>query len=226
MKFKTKTKVALVLCGLFLLMIVLAQFSAWVEERNNAELARAMAIKTREGFKMQQAKAEAAKPAAIANALARLSSDPEAGLKLLEWYRNDPDPITKNAFEQLNTAVKKKHLAKAIEYLKANEPEQADNELLAYQGPTQSADVKAIMGDVAKAVAIQTAAREKRLLGQKKKEGVKMGMTREAALLSSWGRPERVNRSTGAYGVNEQWVYPGHHNYLYFENGILTSIQN
>lgn len=51
-----------------------------------------------------------------------------------------------------------------------------------------------------------------------------IGMTADQCR-ASWGRPYRVNRSTGSYGVHEQWCYEGY-NYLYFENGILRSIQN
>lgn len=49
------------------------------------------------------------------------------------------------------------------------------------------------------------------------------GMSKEACLLS-WGKPNDVNKTTGSYGVHEQWVYYG--NYLYFENGKLTTIQD
>lgn len=59
----------------------------------------------------------------------------------------------------------------------------------------------------------------------KRSQGVRIGMTKEEVLASSWGRPERVNKTTNAYGTREQWVYGGG-NYLYFENGVLTSIQN
>lgn len=60
----------------------------------------------------------------------------------------------------------------------------------------------------------------------KKKEGVSVGMSPQDVYDSSWGHPESVNRTTTAFGVHEQWVYPGHHSYLYFQNGVLTSIQN
>jgi len=59
----------------------------------------------------------------------------------------------------------------------------------------------------------------------KAKGGVKIGMTKEAVLKSNWGKPSSVNKSTNANGVSEQWVY-GTRNYLYFNNGFLTSIQN
>lgn len=52
---------------------------------------------------------------------------------------------------------------------------------------------------------------------------VRIGWDQEKCRLS-WGRPEDINRSTGSWGVHEQWCYNG--SYLYFENGRLTSIQN
>jgi len=53
---------------------------------------------------------------------------------------------------------------------------------------------------------------------------VRIGMTKEMCE-DSWGKPESINRTTNAYGISEQWVYGGG-NYLYFDNGKLTSIQN
>ncbi|WP_180287760.1 hypothetical protein [Janthinobacterium sp. 35] len=50
-------------------------------------------------------------------------------------------------------------------------------------------------------------------------------MTAKQVRASNWGGPESVNRSTGTYGVHEQWVYGGG-NYIYLENGVVTSIQN
>jgi hypothetical protein len=51
-----------------------------------------------------------------------------------------------------------------------------------------------------------------------------VGMTKEQAILS-WGKPKEINRTNTGLTVHEQWVY-GDHNYLYFENEKLTSIQN
>jgi len=56
-------------------------------------------------------------------------------------------------------------------------------------------------------------------------EGVRIGMTTQECIDSTWGRPESINRTTTAYGISEQWVY-GMTSYLYFDNGILTDIQN
>lgn len=56
------------------------------------------------------------------------------------------------------------------------------------------------------------------------KEGVSIGMTEQEVLDSSWGRPEHVNRTITAKGKDEQWVY-GDGDYLYFQNGVLRTIQ-
>ena len=51
-----------------------------------------------------------------------------------------------------------------------------------------------------------------------------IGMTKEEVLNSTWGSPEDINRTTTAYGVREQWVYSDYR-YVYFENGVVTAIQ-
>jgi hypothetical protein len=59
-----------------------------------------------------------------------------------------------------------------------------------------------------------------------RKPGVRIGMTPEQVLNeSSWGKPYRVNRTTSASGTTEQWVY-GERNFLYFENGVLTTVHH
>ncbi len=54
--------------------------------------------------------------------------------------------------------------------------------------------------------------------------GVKVGMSEEQVLASSWGKPSAINKTITSGIVSEQWVYPGY-NYLYFSNGVLTVIQ-
>ena len=53
---------------------------------------------------------------------------------------------------------------------------------------------------------------------------VGIGYTKDQCRFA-WGAPERINRTTNRYGVSEQWCY-GSGNYLYFDDGILTTIQN
>lgn len=66
---------------------------------------------------------------------------------------------------------------------------------------------------------------EKADLALRRSQGVRIGMTKDDVLKSSWGRPESINTTTTASGTREQWVYGGR-NYLYFVNGVLTTIQN
>jgi len=51
-----------------------------------------------------------------------------------------------------------------------------------------------------------------------------IGMSSSTARDSTWGSPDHVNTTTTASGTHEQWVY-GRNRYLYFDNGVLTSIQ-
>ena len=59
----------------------------------------------------------------------------------------------------------------------------------------------------------------------RKQHGVSIGMSEQEVLDSSWGRPQRINRTSTAAGSREQWVY-GIGNYLYFDNGKLTAVQS
>lgn len=68
------------------------------------------------------------------------------------------------------------------------------------------------------------AKKNKAVAAEKRKEGVRIGMNQEDVLSSQWGRPHRVNRTTTINGIREQWIYGG--GYLYFDDGILTAIQN
>lgn len=58
-----------------------------------------------------------------------------------------------------------------------------------------------------------------------KKPAAAIGMTKSQVLNSTnWGKPKSVNTTTNKYGTQEQWVY-GNYQYLYFDNGKLTTIQ-
>lgn len=56
----------------------------------------------------------------------------------------------------------------------------------------------------------------------------KIGMTKTDAYKSSWGYPDKENVTTSSNGTSEQWVYRRGNSskYLYFTNGVLTTIQN
>lgn len=57
------------------------------------------------------------------------------------------------------------------------------------------------------------------------KENPKIGMSKEEVLNSRWGEPEDINRTITEYGTSEQWVYSGYR-YIYFDDGIVTAIQD
>ena len=79
----------------------------------------------------------------------------------------------------------------------------------------------AIIAAAEKKKAASRASAEKTRLA---KGRVKIGMSQKEVLASSWGKPVDVSRTTTAAGTREQWVY-GNKNYLYFDHGILTAIQ-
>lgn len=82
-----------------------------------------------------------------------------------------------------------------------------------------------LLDDAATAARARAAdAKERNRLALARTQGVSIGMTQAEALESAWGKPSKVNRTTTANIVTEQWVYPG--GYLYFTNGKLTAIQN
>lgn len=53
----------------------------------------------------------------------------------------------------------------------------------------------------------------------------KVGMSASKVKKSTWGSPNRVNKTTNTYGVSEQWVYSGN-KYIYLDDGVVTSIQD
>lgn len=53
---------------------------------------------------------------------------------------------------------------------------------------------------------------------------IRLGMTPEQVTLA-WGRPQDINRTTTLGGTREQWVY-GLKTYVYFQDGVVTAVQN
>ena len=74
------------------------------------------------------------------------------------------------------------------------------------------------------AIALYLRSLDLRTKQEKRKAGVHLGMTKEDVISSSWGRPSKINKTHTSEGTREQWIY--NNNYLYFENGVLTAIQN
>lgn len=51
-----------------------------------------------------------------------------------------------------------------------------------------------------------------------------IGMTASEVRDSSWGGPDKINKTTYEFGVHEQWVYSDYR-YVYLEDGIVTTVQ-
>lgn len=58
-----------------------------------------------------------------------------------------------------------------------------------------------------------------------KKTKPKLGMSANEVKATSWGSPDKINRTENSSGVHEQWVYKKH-GYVYLDNGIVTSISD
>lgn len=132
--------------------------------------------------------------------------------------------------EQMQERIKAaKAKADAIEAAKTPEQRQAEadakvaaveaEKLAKVEYERQLIENRKLLDEAAKADAAKECALSR-------KKGVVIGMTADfVKKCTSWGKPDSVNRTTNTYGVREQWVY-GHTSYLYFKDGVLTSIQN
>lgn len=61
---------------------------------------------------------------------------------------------------------------------------------------------------------------------------IAVGMTRDQ-VVAAWGWPQDVNRTTTAFGTDEQWCYRDRHDryalahaFVYFSGGLVQSIQD
>jgi hypothetical protein len=88
----------------------------------------------------------------------------------------------------------------------------------------EGSDAQKLLNKASAAVGKKQAEEKKRELAEWKKAGVHIGMTQERVMQSSWGKPQKINTTTTKHGTREQWVY--NRSYLYFENDLLTAIQN
>ena len=59
----------------------------------------------------------------------------------------------------------------------------------------------------------------------KRRGDPRIGMTVGQVIATCWGKPENVNRTETGRHVHDQYVYNSGNRYLYFEDGVLTSMQ-
>ena len=158
--------------------------------------------------------------------------------KELNSYRYSPDKLLadiKQYYEKKNYSAIKTNFSLMQKY-HPNAKELADAKSI-YE---QSLKDQEIARKKAEEAAAKAKAREEALMAPIKKimreyncseevafdienHRVSIGMTKNQCI-GAWGRPNDINRTEGVYGVHEQWCYDNF-KYLYFENGILTTIQ-
>ena len=85
-----------------------------------------------------------------------------------------------------------------------------------------------LIGKKAKRIEHAISLKKGNLTDQKSIDGIAdgiifIGMKREH-LLMSWGEPNDINQTVGSWGTHEQFVYGSQ--YVYVENGVITSWQN
>ncbi|KKQ06074.1 MAG: hypothetical protein US15_C0020G0008 [Candidatus Moranbacteria bacterium GW2011_GWF1_36_4] len=67
--------------------------------------------------------------------------------------------------------------------------------------------------------------KDQKILEYKSKPEPRIGMTANEVINSRWGKPTKVNKTTTAYSVSEQWVYSSSR-YVYLKDGIVEAIQD
>ena len=149
---------------------------------------------------------------AYSNAIKEIASIDNEKSEAIVKKRNE---ITDKAYESL-----KNELAKYI----------SEQNYGIYYSASEESFIKNSENDELKNIysqylAEQKTAKKAKEKEKKKSQGVYIGMTKQQVLDSMWGDPTKINKTTTKYGISEQWVYPNN-NYLYFENGKLTAIQN
>jgi hypothetical protein len=125
-------------------------------------------------------------------------------------------------------AERVKYVADSIELINEKiENERQRKEEIAYQVKTEQ-EIKRAKAKRAESEKIRHAELIRKY-GQEKgdlifNKKVKIGWSKEMCT-ESWGKPNDINRTTMQDLVREQWVY-GLDRYLYFDNGVLTAIQD
>ena len=76
---------------------------------------------------------------------------------------------------------------------------------------------------------LRTVDRKNRLEEATRQGRIFVGMSSDD-VLKSWGKPDKINKTLTSNNRREQWVYRrgriGNDDYVYLENGIVTTIQS
>ncbi len=106
------------------------------------------------------------------------------------------------------------NLKKPVEPIQSSEPSAGKEE----REQLQIKKASAILQRIAE---IETEGKKER---EQREAEMALGMTKSQAT-TLWGSPQKINRTRTTVGTSEQWVY-SRNRYLYFDNGILTAIQD
>ena len=153
-----------------------------------------------------------------------------AGMALWSCFTSAGGPD--NQPSKLCTGDVAKLTIKAKSALKAGDPDKAFQMLYECGAALTDEDALSVKAQARAAAnkkaekrdAVNTEKARAQLAGEKKRKGVYIGMSQQDVVDSSWGRPSKINRTTTSTLRHEQWIYGG--SYLYFDNGILTAIQD
>lgn len=149
-------------------------------------------------------------------------------------YRQFDDPKFQDVIRRVDIQARRDRELELLASIKAAKRADLRGQLLYYLELEKLAPENKSYSEgrrhVSEALSKQMAAENKKAIAEdraiRRKQGVSVGMTKDEVLMSSWGKPERVNSTTTGRGTREQWVYGGR-SYLYFdESGRLTTIQN
>lgn len=123
--------------------------------------------------------------------------------------------------------------AEKAEAVRLPAPPESPYERRMREGAQRRAEQQALLRELNQQAEARRRARLSTYAARRAGVGVRVGMTAlEVEKLPDWGPPNDINRTTTALGVREQWVYRTDEEneyervYLYFSNGVLTTIQN
>ena len=208
---------------IFAIVVVLALAAFMMR---NATVTKQRALeKAAEAVRVSQLKYEQLRATTISDALALEATDPESGLMKLANYGIIEDQNLSAARSALEAALRVRRIAKAKDLLASGATKQADIELRAYEAKHEDLEVQSLLAKILAQSWKDRERNERNDIATRRREGVRIGMTQSQVLQSSWGKPQQVNRTSTSRGAREQWVY-SIRDYLYFEDGMLTTIQN
>ena len=209
-------------------IFAVVKFDNWYTAKREYAQARENRLRAESRAKEQLEKLLANKASALETAIATKDTNPAAGLAMLEAYQAFKFDEISAATAQLLDAKKAKDIAAAKEFLRTGDHKRAFDATLPYQAGNTDKAITALLDQIETTRVRAARAAMKIELAERAKAGVQLGMTMERVMQSSWGTPTTINRTITPRGTRSQWVYrkTNANGYLYFENGVLVTIQD